>query len=201
MQTRCKANWSCLLPIRIAESHKIIIKYIHYSKKRRSFRFHRQLYSTAGLVYKYFAQSLNFNLDLPQTRRQHFLPRPVTWLSESRLERRSELLNLEWVLLPLAKTFSASSSSLLYSPQHALGFHRLANDIWFTMSASSWVIPEKGVPLTSIIVSPGRRPARSAMDPSSMREIYTPMPEDSRDVTLKLENNSSSPPYQSHVRL
>lgn len=51
------------------------------------------------------------------------------------------------------------------------------------MSASSWVIPEKGVPLTSSIVSPGRRPARSATDPSSMREMYTPMPADSRDVT------------------
>lgn len=64
-----------------------------------------------------------------------------------------------------------------------LGFTGVANDIWFTMSASSWVIPEKGVPLTSIIVSPGRRPARSATDPSSMREMYTPMPADGRDVT------------------
>jgi len=45
------------------------------------------------------------------------------------------------------------------------------NDKSFTVSASSCVIPEKGVPLTSSIVSPGFNPERSATDPSSTRDI------------------------------
>lgn len=45
-----------------------------------------------------------------------------------------------------------------------------------TLSASSCDIPEKGVPLTCSMESPGRRPARSATEPSSTLDMYTPTP-------------------------
>lgn len=46
-----------------------------------------------------------------------------------------------------------------------------------TFNASSWLMDVNGVPFTSSMVSPGRRPARSASEPSSMREMYTPTPD------------------------
>lgn len=46
----------------------------------------------------------------------------------------------------------------------------------FTFNASSWLMAVNGVPFTSSIESPGRSPARSATEPSSMRDIYTPTP-------------------------
>lgn len=39
-----------------------------------------------------------------------------------------------------------------------------------TFNASSWLSDPNGVPFTSSIESPGRRPARSASDPSSIRD-------------------------------
>ncbi len=56
----------------------------------------------------------------------------------------------------------------------------------FTVRASSCVIPENGVPLTSNMVSPGRRPDRSATEFSSIREIYTPIPKCVHFRTRKL---------------
>lgn len=40
-----------------------------------------------------------------------------------------------------------------------------------TFNASSWLMEVNGVPFTSRIVSPGRSPARSATEFSSMREM------------------------------
>lgn len=39
-----------------------------------------------------------------------------------------------------------------------------------TFNASSWLTDVNGVPFTSSIESPGRSPARSANDPSSIRD-------------------------------
>lgn len=45
-----------------------------------------------------------------------------------------------------------------------------------TFNASSWLTDVNGVPFTSSIESPGLKPARSAKEPSSMRDTYTPWP-------------------------
>lgn len=62
----------------------------------------------------------------------------------------------------------------------------IINTMWFTLSASSCEIPEKGVPLTCRIESPGRSPARSATEPSSTRDMYTPTPAEITNTKYKL---------------
>lgn len=65
-----------------------------------------------------------------------------------------------------------------------------------TLSASSWLMDVNGVPFTSSIVSPGRRPARSASDPSSIRDMYTPTPVKTKRKRKKTKNVRFSPAIQ-----
>lgn len=99
-------------------------------------------------------------------------------LREKRKERKNEtekiknqFSNFLEFVLEFFRQFSLPDTFHMH-----ISLVKKANDISFTASASSWVIPENGVPLTSSIVSPGRRPERSATELSSIREMYTPMP-------------------------
>jgi hypothetical protein len=104
----------------------------------------------------------NVDIYLQITTRRH-IPKDrnvSTWA----VREKPLLAALPWLTLNIRGSYTVQRGS------------KIKNHLKLTFSASSWEMVEKGVPLTSRIVSPGRKPTRSAMLPSSTLEMYTPTP-------------------------